>query len=82
LLKTLLLPLLITWLAWLLGYRDLTLGVLFLLFMSPTATASFIMVKSMGGNDALAANLIMTTTLVSLVTGSLGLFLLRVLALA
>jgi len=40
------------------------------------------MVKSMGGNDALAANLIMTTTLVSLLTASLGLFLLRVLALA
>ena len=61
-LKTMILPALITWLAWLLGYRDLSLGVLFLLFMSPTATASFIMVKSMGGNDALAANLIMTTT--------------------
>ena len=81
-LKTMILPALITWLAWLLGYRDLSLGVLFLLFMSPTATASFIMVKSMGGNDALAANLIMTTTLVSLLTASLGLFLLRVLALA
>jgi predicted permease len=82
LLKTLLLPALITWLAWWLGYRDVNLGVLFLLFMSPTATASFIMVKSMGGNEALAANLIMTTTLVSLLTASLGLFLLRILALA
>lgn len=82
LLKTLLLPALVTWLAWWLGYRDVNLGVLFLLFMSPTATASFIMVKSMGGNEALAANLIMTTTLVSLLTASLGLFLLRILALA
>jgi predicted permease len=58
------------------------LGVLFLLFMSPTATASFIMGKSMGGNQALAANLIMTTTLVSLLTASLGLFGLQLLGFA
>ena len=81
-LKTLLLPLIATWLAWLMGYHSMELGVLFLLFMSPTATASFIMVKSMGGNQALAANLIMTTTLVSLLTASLGLFVLQLLALA
>lgn len=76
-LKTAVLPLIGTWLAWSLGYRQMELGVLFLLFMSPTATASFIMVKSMGGNQALAANLIMTTTLVSLLTASLGLFMLQ-----
>jgi predicted permease len=81
-LKTAVLPLTATWLAWLLGYRQMELGVLFLLFMSPTATASFIMVKSMGGNQALAANLIMTTTLVSLLTASLGLFGLQLLGLA
>ena len=78
LLKTLLLPLVVTLLAWQLGFTGLSLGVLFLLFVSPTATASFIMVKSMGGNDVLAANLIMVTTLVSIFTCSLGLFLLRV----
>ncbi|MFT4632649.1 MAG: putative permease [Candidatus Pseudothioglobus sp.] len=81
-LKTAALPVLVTWLAWLQGYRQMELGVLFLLFMSPTATASFIMVKSMGGNQALAANLIMTTTLVSLFTASLGLFVLQLLGLA
>jgi len=82
LLKTAVLPLTGTWIAWSLGYRQMELGVLFLLFMSPTATASFIMVKSMGGNQALAANLIMTTTLVSLLTASLGLFVLQLLSLA
>ncbi|MFT6752473.1 MAG: putative permease [Candidatus Azotimanducaceae bacterium] len=75
--KTAILPIVITAMAIGLGFQGITLGVLFLLFVSPTATASFIMVKSMGGNDALAANLIMTTTLVSILTSSLGLFLLK-----
>ena len=80
--KTALLPLLVTVLAWQLGFTGMTLGVLFLLFVSPTATASFIMVKSMGGNDGLAANLIMVTTLVGMLTSSLGLYLLRLLGIA
>ncbi len=76
--KTALLPLAVTVAAILLGFEGVILGSLFLMFVSPTATASFIMVKSMGGNDALAANLIMVTTLVSIFTSSIGLFLLRV----
>ena len=78
--KTAILPIVITALAIALGFQGVVLGVLFLLFVSPTATASFIMVKSMGGNDTLAANLIMTTTLVSILTSSVGLFLLKVLS--
>ncbi|MFT4714612.1 MAG: putative permease [Candidatus Azotimanducaceae bacterium] len=76
--KTALIPLAVTLAAIMLGFEGVILGSLFLMFASPTATASFIMVKSMGGNDALAANLIMVTTLVSILTSSLGLFLLRV----
>ncbi len=75
--KTALLPFLVTFVAWQLGFSGVALGVLFLLFVSPTATASFIMVKSMGGNDALAANLVMATTLVGILTSSFGLFILR-----
>jgi predicted permease len=82
LMKTMLLPLVVTLFAWQLGFTGVALGVLFLLFVSPTATASFIMVKSMGGNDGLAANLIMVTTLVGILTSSLGLFLLRLFGLA
>jgi predicted permease len=82
LMKTALLPLLVTLLAWQLGFTGVTLGVLFLLFVSPTATASFIMVKSMGGNDGLAANLIMVTTLAGILTSSLGLYLLRLFGIA
>ncbi len=76
--KTALLPIVVTLAAISMGFEGVMLGALFLMFASPTATASFIMVKSMGGNDALAANLIMVTTLVSIFTCSIGLFLLRV----
>lgn len=81
-LKTALLPALVVVGALYAGFSALETGVLFLLFVSPTASASFAMVKAMGLNDQLAANLIMVTTLVTLFTASLGLFLLRVYGLA
>ncbi len=81
-LKAGVLPILATLLAWQIGFRGLELGVLFLLFVSPTATASYAMVKATGGNDSLAANLVMTTTLVCIVSCSVGLFLLKVMGLA
>jgi len=81
-LKTLALPAVVTFGAIALQFSPMETGVIFLLFVSPTATASYIMVKSMGGDDRLAANLIMTTTLVGILTTSLGLFLLRVEGLA
>ncbi|MFT7688475.1 MAG: putative permease [Candidatus Azotimanducaceae bacterium] len=80
--KAVLLPFGVTVLAISLDFEGLALGVIFLLFVSPTATASFIMVKSMGGNSALSANLIMTTTLASILTSSFGLFWLKLSALA
>ncbi|MBV1877658.1 MAG: AEC family transporter [Pseudomonadales bacterium] len=82
LMRTLILPFIITLLALQLGFRGISLGVLFLLFISPTATASFIMAKAMGANAALAANVIVVTTLVSLFTCSLGLFVLKLFQLA
>ncbi len=82
LLKTALLPVVVVLLAMAAGFSGTALGVTFLLFVSPTATASYIMVKSMGGNDRLAANLIMVTTLIGVLTTSVGLFWLRVAGLA
>lgn len=78
LLKALILPGLVTIAAIATGFTPKETGVLFLLFVSPTATASYVMVKAMGGNDELAANLIMVTTLTVLFTASVGLFILRV----
>lgn len=81
-LKLALIPTILTAMAWWLGYRDETLGVMFLLFASPTAAASFAMAQTMGANATLAANIIMASTLGSVVTTSLGLFLLKAIGIA
>ncbi|MGL1957767.1 MAG: AEC family transporter [Colwellia sp.] len=47
-------------------------GVLFFLVASPTASASFIMVKAMKGNSDLAAKIIIASTSMSLFTITLG----------
>lgn len=82
LLKSMLLPLIVVLAALGVGIEGEALGVLFLLFVSPTANASYIMVKAMGGNDRFAANIIMVTTLAGIVTTSIGLFLLAMTGLA
>lgn len=59
------------------GVRGAELGVLFLLLAAPTASASFVMVVAAGGNGALAANIVVLTTLGSAFSVTLGLFALR-----
>lgn len=61
----------------LMGVQGDALTVLFLLAASPTATVSFVMVQAMGGDARLAANIIVQTTLFSLLTVTLGLWLLQ-----
>ncbi|MBE0591171.1 MAG: AEC family transporter [Gemmatimonadales bacterium] len=70
-------PAVITIAAALLGYRGMDLGILMLLFASPAAAASYIMVRAMGGNAALAANIIATTTFGSVVATSIAITLMR-----
>ncbi|MAL33266.1 MAG: malate transporter, partial [Marinobacter sp.] len=53
------------------------LGLMFLFFASPTAAASFVMVKALGGNDRMAANIIALTTLLASVTVTTGVFILQ-----
>lgn len=77
LMKMVSLPTLATVAAWLMGFRGLELGLLFLFFASPTAAASFVMVKAMGGNAKLAANIIAITTLLASITVTGGVFILR-----
>ncbi len=76
-LKILVLPLLMTLVAWGLGFRGAQLGTLFAMFAAPTATVSYIMARAMGGNARMAATIVATSTLLSPVTISLGLSLLR-----
>jgi predicted permease len=77
LMKVLWLPLLATLGAWLWGFRDAELAILFLYFASPTAAASFVMAKAVGGNHQLAAAIIVLTTLATVVTTNLGLLVLQ-----
>ncbi|MCZ8502279.1 AEC family transporter [Vibrio lentus] len=67
-------PLLITLAAWYIGFEGLDLGLIFLMSAAPTAAASYVMARAMGGNSTLAANIIALTTVVSLITCTLGIF--------
>jgi len=77
LMKMLWLPLLATLGAWLCGFREAELGILFLYFASPTAAASFVMARAAGANHELAAAIIVITTLLAVVTTNIGLFALQ-----
>ncbi len=74
-------PLLTVLLALSMGVRDEPLGVLFLLAASPVAAASFVMVVAARGDGVLAANIVVLTTLLSIVTVTLGFFLLSLFSL-
>lgn len=80
--KMVLLPVSCTFAAWLAGFEGRELGLMFLFFASPTAAASFVMVKALGGNDRLAANIIALTTLTASLSVTLGVFILQSLGLA
>ena len=75
--KIILTPLILTLGAYLLGYTGEDLGTMFILFACPTAIVSFIMAEAMGANGKLAGNIILISTLASIVTISVGLFILR-----
>lgn len=77
--KMLWLPGIATLAAYLCGFRDRELGLLFLYFASPTAAGSFVMARVLGGNPMLAANIIAITTLAASITVTLGIFALQVL---
>lgn len=69
-------PLTITGAALLYGFRGVELGIIFLMSGAPTAAASYVMARAMGGNATLAANIIALTTVFSLFTCTFGIFLL------
>ena len=77
--KIILSPLLFTTAAYLLGFNGSSLGVIFILFASPTAVSSYIMAKNMNNDADLAANIVLQTTVGSLGTLFLGVFVLKTL---
>lgn len=76
-LKLIIFPFAATFGAYLSGFRGNDLGILFILFACPTAIASFIMAEAMGVNSRLAGNILLITTLGSLITITSGLFILK-----
>lgn len=63
------------------GVSGAPLGVLFLLLASPVATVSFVMVVAAKGDERFAANVIVLTTLFSILTVTVGFFVLSILGL-
>lgn len=70
-------PLVLTPLAYFFGYRAVDLGIMFILFACPTAIVSFIMAEAMGANGKLAGNIILITTLASVVTIAFGILVMK-----
>jgi predicted permease len=68
-------------LALLMGVRGEQLGVLFLLMATPVAASAHVMVMAARGDGVLAANIIVLTTMLSLLTITVGFFLLSVFSL-
>ena len=75
--KLVLIPVLFTAGGWWFGFRGMDLGILLLMSSAPTAAASYVMARAMGGNATLAANTVVLTTLGSLLTTSLGVMVLQ-----
>ncbi|CUB02406.1 AEC family transporter [Marinomonas fungiae] len=75
--KLVVIPFALTLGGYLLGFRGIELGILFLMSSAPSASAGYIMARAMHGNAVLAANIIVLTTLFSLLTTSLGVTILR-----
>ncbi|MEM6987633.1 MAG: AEC family transporter [Pseudomonadota bacterium] len=75
--KAILSPAIVVGLALLFGLEDMELVLVFLMASAPTASASYVMVRSFGGNDGLASNIIVVSTLASIVLTSLGLMAFR-----
>ena len=74
-------PLLAVAIGLLFGLEGTLLGILIMMVAAPTAAASYVMVRAMGGNHGLAAGIISVTTLGSVVSVSALLASLRALAL-
>lgn len=76
LMKLVWLPALATIGAWLFGFRGAELGILFLYFACPTASASFVMARATNANHQLAATIIVLTTMMAVISINFGLFML------
>jgi len=66
LIKNIISPLIVLFISYYIGVRGTDLAILFLVFASPTAIASFVMAAAMKGNIKVAGNIIIISTLGSI----------------
>lgn len=78
--KTVLLPLAAITAAVLVGLRGPSLGVVLICFGAPTAVSSYIMAKKMGNDHELAAQILLLSTFLCVITIFIGIFILKTLA--
>ncbi|MBT4287301.1 MAG: AEC family transporter [Deltaproteobacteria bacterium] len=76
-LKVAVFPALFTTIIYFWGFSGEELGIGFVLFATPSAIAGFAMAKAMDNDSELAANTIVISTLMSIVSLSIGIFLLK-----
>jgi len=79
--KTVILPLVMVVLGAFLGFRGPSLGLILVLFGTPSAVSSYIMAKEMKNDGELAAQILLLTTVMCVVTLFIGIFLLKTLQL-
>ena len=70
--KCIVYPALLVGIAYFFGFRGMELGIVLLLSIAPTAAASYVMVRNLGGDHRLAASIIALSTLVSLPVTAIG----------
>ena len=76
-LKLCLIPLVIVIGAILLGFRDHSLAIIYLMMSAPTAATSFVMAKQMTNYGELAGEIVVITTIFAAITVTVGLFVLK-----
>lgn len=74
-----LIPLTFTTLSVLLGFRQKELYALFLMYATPTAVASYAMACAMGGDEDMAGEIVLSTTVLSLFSIGIGVYILKTL---
>ncbi|MFZ0452827.1 MAG: AEC family transporter [Ignavibacteriaceae bacterium] len=75
--KLVIIPLTACIIAYELNFPAGDMGIIFIFFGCPTAIVSFIMAEAMGSNSRLAGNIVLMTTLGSIITITAGLFILK-----
>ncbi len=79
--KTIIIPAAALTAAALVGLRGTSLGVVLICFGAPTAVSSYIMAKKMGNDHELAAQILLLSTFICVITIFVGIFILKTLAL-